>query len=100
MTSAAGTSTTWRPAVDDRGWPEYIRSDDIAERLRQYTTEEYPWVDETMLEAADEIERLRALIVEWDDANNFGSLHGDDLTAAVDRLNASEKALIEEARRG
>lgn len=52
------------------------------------------------IEAADEIDRLRALIREWNEANNFGSLHGDELTAAVDRLNAAEQALIEEARRG
>lgn len=82
--------------------------DDIVERLRRRAES---WEHDGELapdcvdaqwdrEGADEIERLRALIVEWDDANNFGSLHGDDLTAAVDRLNATEEALINEARRG
>ena len=70
--------------------------DDIVDRLREVGL--CGW--RTQQDAADEIERLRALIREWDEANNFGRLDGDELTAAVDRLNASEQALIKEANSG
>ena len=74
--------------------------DDIVDRLRNHTEGNDMVTHEVVNDAADEIERLRRLIREWSDANNFGSLYGDDLTKAVDRVIAAEEMLRKEARRG
>ena len=53
-----------------------------------------------LMEAADEIERLRRLITEWADAAEAESkaFYGE-LTDAIWRRSAAEKALFEEAYR-
>ena len=75
--------------------------DDIVKRLRSWADMfKGGYAQKLTREAADEIERLRRLIHEWSDANNFWSLYGDDLTKAVDRAIAAEEMLRKEARRG
>lgn len=83
--------------------------DDIVTRLRDYNcrcTFVFAGVVGIVCEAceaADEIERLRALIVEfgeaynpkWDDVEDWDEFH-----AADDRREAAWSALLKEARRG
>ena len=51
----------------------------------------------TLLSAADEIERLRALITEWVDA--YADAQWNPIPAAHHRLHAADTALREEANR-
>jgi hypothetical protein len=50
-------------------------------------------------EAADEIERLRALITEWADANVWYYTTDDVSNAPAERVKAAEDALLKEAGR-
>lgn len=75
-------------------------ADDIVTRLR---TTDYEYEDaELAFDAADEIERLRALIAEWHSAESECRYRSDigKWWIASQRLNAAEDALHEEAARG
>jgi hypothetical protein len=50
-------------------------------------------------EAADEIERLRALITEWVDANVWYYTTDDVSNAPAERVKAAEDALLKETGR-
>ena len=71
-------------------------TDDIVKRLR--TVDEFSDAIGIMDAAADEIERLRALIIQWD-AAFFGRRGDGDWLPEVSLVDA-EFALHEEARRG
>lgn len=83
-----------------------MADDDIVTRLRHKQRLREPWdmrKEPIFGEAADEIERLRGLIAEWDEAFQWACWDdetGDDCEATRDRLDAAQDALREEARRG
>lgn len=72
--------------------------DDIVARLREEA--QRPAIREICSEAANEIERLRAAILEWDASTDCFWDDVDSHDAAVQRYRAARAAAVKEARRG